>query len=225
MSITAVVVAGGRGEVDALTSVGGEPMVVRSVRILLATGLVDHVVLLDVGMRGDALIRACSGLPGSMRDEFPRTLSGMRPHGSQRADTTAGDGVVTASSVDVVLLHDAARPLAPPELAVAVVAAVRRGHELAVPVLPLADTVKQVDAEGIVRSTPDRSGLRVVQTPIAIRGDLVDPGLAADPVAMATRHAAAGGAVHTVPGHSAAFAVRNAWDLELAELLAGRIER
>jgi 2-C-methyl-D-erythritol 4-phosphate cytidylyltransferase len=223
MSITAVVVAGGRGEVDVLTSVGGEPMVVRSVRALLATGLVDHVLLLDVDMRRDVLMRACSGLPVSTRDEFPRALSGMRPHGTQRADTTAGDGTVTPSSVG--LLHEAARPLAPPELAVAVVAAVRRGHELAVPVLPLADTVKQVDAEGIVRSTPDRSGLRVVQTPIAIRGDLLDPVLAADPVAMASRHAARGGGVHTVPGHSAAFTVRNAWDLELAELLVGRIER
>ncbi|GAA1308723.1 IspD/TarI family cytidylyltransferase [Pseudonocardia xinjiangensis] len=223
MNVTAVVVAGGgRGEVDALTTVGGEPMVVRSVRSLLATGLIDHVVLLDVDARPDALMSACSGLPVSTRSALAHALSGIGPHVGQRAGTTAGDGPVTAGSADVVLLHEAARPFAPAALATTVVTAVRDGHEMAVPVLPLVDTVKQVDAAGLVQATPDRSGLRVLQTPLAVRGDLFDPLLAPEPLELARRHAAAGGAVHTVPGHSAAFPVRSAWDLELAELLAGR---
>jgi len=222
MSTLAVVVAGGPDEVDVLTAVGGEPMVVRSVCTLLATGLVDHVVLLVADERRDALVRACSGLSVSVP---MHALSDMRPHAPQRADATAGDGPITISSADVVVVHEASRPFAPAALAMAVVAAIREGHEMAVPVLPLVDTVKQVDAEGLVQGTPDRSALRVLQTPLAVRGDLLRPSLAADPLALARHHAASGGTVHTVPGHSAAFAVRSAWDLELAELLAKRIER
>lgn len=224
MSVTAVLVVGGPGEVDALTPIGGEPMVVRSVRALLAAGLVDHVLLFDVEARGDVM-RACSGLPVSRCGELPLALSRVRPHGTQRAGAPTSDGMITAGSADVVVLHEAARPLAPPELTVAVIDAVRSGHDMAVPVLPLADTVKQVDADGVVLATPDRSTLRVLQTPLAVRGDLFDPVLVADPLTLARRHAARGGSVHTLPGHSAAFAVRSAWDLELAELLAERIER
>ncbi|GAA3050166.1 2-C-methyl-D-erythritol 4-phosphate cytidylyltransferase [Pseudonocardia yunnanensis] len=197
-------------------------MVVRSVRSLLATGLLDHVVLLAADERRDALVQACFGLSVSVP---MHALSDMQPHGPQRADATAGDGPITISSADVVVVHEASRPFAPTALATAVVAAIHEGHEMAVPVLPLVDTVKQVDAEGLVLGTPDRSGLRVLQTPLAVRGDLLRPALAADPLALARHHAATGGTVHTVPGHSDAFAVHSAWDLELAELLAKRIER
>lgn len=220
MSVTAVVVAGGRRSgVDTLTTVGGVPMVVRAVRAVLASGLVDHVVLLDAEPRWDAVLSACSGLPVSMRDGIRHALFPGSPHAGQRADTAVGDGLVTARSADVVLLHDAARPLAPSELAAAVVATVHAGHDVAVAVLPLTDTVKRIDGAGIVRATPDRAGLCVVQTPQAFRRDLLSAEPAADPLAAAGVLAAAGAVVRTVPGHPMAFAVRSSWDLELAELL------
>ena len=83
---------------------------------------------------------------------------------------------------------------------------------MVVPVLPLSDTVKIVDADGLVLGTPDRSGLRVVQTPCAFRLDVWDcrSALLAQPAARAAR---------TIPGDPLAFAVRSAWDRELAELL------
>jgi 2-C-methyl-D-erythritol 4-phosphate cytidylyltransferase len=227
MNVTAVIVVGGpRAGVDVLAPLHGVPMLVRAVRSVLGTGLVGHVALLDVDARPDALLRACSGLPVSVHDEFRHAVIPVPTHAGQRADTTIGDGSVTSASGDVVLLHDAARPLAPSALAAAVVEAVRSGHDIAVPVLPLADTVKQVDEDGVVRGTPDRAGLRVVQAPHAIRRELLDPDLAVDPLGVALAHAAAGGAVHAVPGDPAAFAVRTAWDLEVAELLVGReVER
>lgn len=203
MSVTAVVVAGGRPDgVDTLLPIGGVPMVVRAVRSVIASGLVSHVVVLDAPARRDALARACSGLPVSGYDGFSRL----------------------PRSGGVLLLHDAARPLAPSALVVAVVEVVRAGHDGAVPVLALADTVKQVDVDGLVAATPDRSGLRVIQTPQAIRADLLDADLAGDPLTALAHHAAAGGAVHTVPGHPRAFAVRGTWDLELAEWLVARGE-
>ena len=69
---------------------------------------------------------------------------------------------------DVVLVHDAARPLVPVDLVEEVVAAVRAGAP-AVPSpagLPLSDTVKRVDAYGIVVETPDRASLRGCGRPL-----------------------------------------------------------
>jgi 2-C-methyl-D-erythritol 4-phosphate cytidylyltransferase/2-C-methyl-D-erythritol 2,4-cyclodiphosphate synthase len=65
-----------------------------------------------------------------------------------------------------VLVHDAARPFASPALiARAIAAAARTGA--AVPVMPVVDTVKTVDASGTITGTIDRAPLRVVQTPQA----------------------------------------------------------
>lgn len=117
-------------------------------------------------------------------------------------------------------MHDARRPLAPSELVKAVLHAVRSGHDVAVPVVPLADTVKLVDGGGLLRSAADRSELRVVQTPQAFRAGLLPAGL--DPLDAAAALAASGVVVHTVVGDPLAFPVRNGWDLELARLLAAR---
>ena len=81
----------------------------------------------------------------------------------------------------------------------AVAEAVLAGQDAAVPALPLTDTVKRVDAEGFVRGSPDRDGLRVVQAPWMGR-----PGVTV---------------AYLVPGDPLAFAVRTEWDLELAEQL------
>ncbi len=184
-------------------------MVTRAVDAVLACGM--KVVVLDEQARRHAVSRACAGQP--VRLLFPH-----RPHAGQRAVGTWGDGLVVG---DVVVLHDAARPFAPPALFDAVVGAVRAGHAAAVPVLPLTDTVKLLDAVGSVLGTPDRSGLRVVQSPYAIRAEL----LQGVPVGALTPSVVLDAAlvVHTVAGDPAAFAVLSAYDLERAELMAGRV--
>jgi 2-C-methyl-D-erythritol 4-phosphate cytidylyltransferase len=216
MIVTAVVVIGGRpDDLDPLTPVGAQPMVARAVRCLLDSGLVERVLVLDRLNRADAVLAACRGLPVSVR--AGNAPAPVRTHVDQRGGAGTGDGSLTSRSSEVVLLHDAARPLAPPELAVAVVQAVHNGCCAAVPVLPMADTVKQVDDSGLVRDAPDRAALRVVQTPQAIRRELLtDP-----PLHAALQLAESGGRVCSVPGHARAFAVRTGWDLERAQLLAG----
>jgi 2-C-methyl-D-erythritol 4-phosphate cytidylyltransferase len=196
------------------------PMVACAVQCLLDSGLVHHVLVLDAQARVGAIERACTGLPVSVRGSI--ALLPLRPHVDQRRRPPAGDGQFATGFADVVLVHDAARPLAPSGLAVAVVDAVRSGHAAAVPVLKLADTVKQVDGGGRVRSSPDRSTLRIVQTPQAVRRDLIDRASALEPLSAALVHAATGASVHTVPGDPLAFAVRTAWDRELAELAVRR---
>ncbi|MFC4946795.1 2-C-methyl-D-erythritol 4-phosphate cytidylyltransferase [Pseudonocardia sp. GCM10023141] len=224
MNVIAVVVAGvRRAGPDALTELNGHSLLVHAVRGLLAAGVVERVhVLVDPGADPGPITAACSGLPVEVHAAALRhLLLRVGPHARQRAGATDGDGLVTPGSDAVVLLHDAARPLAPPALAAAVVAAVVAGAPAAVPVLPLADTVKRVDPDGTVRATPDRSALRVVQLPQAFRAELLAD--VADPLGAAAELAAAGVAVHTVAGDPLAFAVHTAWHLEQARLLAGRI--
>jgi 2-C-methyl-D-erythritol 4-phosphate cytidylyltransferase len=229
MDFSAVVVAPGRcwdrraGAVDPLTPLGGVPMVVWAVRSLLAglSGVVgtDRVVLLAPADRHAALTRACAGLPVEVRETLsshaqPLWAQPSWAHAGQRSGTPAGFAPVRNP---VLLVHDALRPLAPPALVARVVAElVGTGCAAVVPVLPLTDTVKLVDADDLITATPDRAGLRVLQTPLAVRSELVGPG--ADPIeavpALAVEHP-----VRSVEGDPLAFPVHSAWDLELAELL------
>jgi 2-C-methyl-D-erythritol 4-phosphate cytidylyltransferase len=73
---------------------------------------------------------------------------------------------------EVIVVHDAARPLAPPSLFRAVVDAVRAGADAAVPGLAVADTIKEVRA-GVVVGTLDRASLVAVQTPQAFRAPIL----------------------------------------------------
>ena len=209
MHVTAVVVADDVG-IDPLTRIAGVPMVVRSVRRVLASGVADRIMI-DAPER---VLHACAGLPVHAWAEHPwhgrHASARIRAHAGQRAGGAGGDDQIT----DVLLVHDAARPLTPPALFTAALAAVLAGADAVVPVLPLPDTVKLVDGDGVVLGTPDRAGLRVVQTPGAFRAAVWDVHSA--PLAQPASRAA-----QTIPGDPLAFPVRTAWDLELAGLLAG----
>ncbi|MCT2138779.1 IspD/TarI family cytidylyltransferase, partial [Dietzia cinnamea] len=131
-----------------------------------------------------------------------------------------------AAVYDVLLVHDAARCLTPPDAIRRVVTAVRGGAVAVVPVLPVVDTVKQVDADGYVVGTPDRAALRAVQTPQGFAPDVL---LAAyDAAGDVTTDDAGlvertGDRVATVPGDPLAFKITTADDhaRALAELDPG----
>ncbi len=193
-----------------LAPVLGVPVVVRAVKGLLASGVVGEVAVVVRPQACDVAVRLLAGLPVSVHPD---------PAAAVVVVGRARDGGAPA-----VLLHDAGRPLTPPALAEAVTASVAGSHGVAVPVLALADTVKHVGPDGLVVGGPDRAALRVVQTPQAFRADVLSDDvlrrvLTAEPVEHAW--AAVGAPVVTVPGHPLAFAVRSAWDRELAEMLAG----
>ena len=152
---------------------------------------------------------------------------------SSKAATAGSESVRRAlaalpDSVQVVLVHDAARPLVPGALVDAVVAAVRAGADAVVPGLPVADTVKQVDAEGAVVATVDRSALRAVQTPQGFRRAVLDAAYGVPDAGEATDDAGhverpAAGCV-VVPGAEEAFKVTRPLDLLLAEAVLARRE-
>jgi 2-C-methyl-D-erythritol 4-phosphate cytidylyltransferase len=145
--------------------------------------------------------------------------------GASRTESVAA-GLAAVGAVDVVLVHDAARCLTPLAVFERVVEAVRGGAAGAVPGIPLVDTVKTVDAAGVITGTPDRGSLRAVQTPQGFGRDVLvaayhRSGLAAtDDAALVEL---AGHHVIVVEGDPLAFKVTTRDDLEHAErLLAGR---
>ncbi len=139
--------------------------------------------------------------------------------------------------LDIVLVHDAARCLAPTSLMEDLVLAVEAGAEGVIPGLPVVDTIKQiyVDDSGrqIVAHTPDRGMLRLAQTPQAFGFDrLLDlhvfaEGRAASEATAATDDAAlleeAGGTVEVIEGSPEAFKVTTPLDLERLAVALGEV--
>jgi 2-C-methyl-D-erythritol 4-phosphate cytidylyltransferase len=123
-------------------------------------------------------------------------------------------------AADVVVVHDAARPLATAALYARVVAAVRAGADAAVPGLPVTDTVKRVRDDRVVETVP-RDELVVVQTPQAFRRDALEQAHAR--AAIGTDDAAlveaAGGTVVVIEGEPRNLKVTVAADIELARAL------
>lgn len=85
--------------------------------------------------------------------------------GATRSESVRIGLAAIDESAEFVLVHDAARSLASTALAQSVIDALRSGEVAVIPGLPEVDTVKVVDANGYVTSTPDRASLRKVQTP------------------------------------------------------------
>ncbi len=68
-------------------------------------------------------------------------------------------------TIKYVLVHDAARALATSDLASRVLSELEKGEAAVIPALNVIDTIKEVDRDGYVRNTPDRSILKAIQTP------------------------------------------------------------
>lgn len=145
--------------------------------------------------------------------------------GSERADSVRAALAVVDEDAAVIVVHDAARPLASGELHQAVVAAVHAGADAAIPAVPVTDTIKQTthDQEGrsVVIATPDRSTLVAVQTPQAFRAAILRDAHATS--AGATDDAALveaiGGTVVVIDGESTNIKITGPNDLAIAAIL------
>lgn len=225
--VIALIAAAGQGtrlgaEVPkAYVELRGRTLLERSVRALLASGVVDEVIVL---------------VSPDMEPEAARIIgridtAGAAPirlvhGGSERADSVWAGLQAIPDDDAVVLIHDAARALTPPAMVRGVAKRVLEGAPAAVPVVPVADTIKEVAADAVV-STPDRSRLRAVQTPQAFRlSALRQANLdywAEQPEFTATDDASLmewhGEHVATVPGDTLAFKITTPIDLTLAHAL------
>jgi 2-C-methyl-D-erythritol 4-phosphate cytidylyltransferase/2-C-methyl-D-erythritol 2,4-cyclodiphosphate synthase len=161
--VGAIVAAGGAGLRAGVAKqwllLGGESVLRRSARLLAACDLVDELVaVVPAGEEG----RAAAELAGLPR--AARVVAG----GAQRADSVR-NGLAALDGCAVVLIHDAARPFAPPELVRRVAeAAARDGAALAAQLA--TDTVKRAAR---VAATLDRREVWLAQTPQGFRRDLL----------------------------------------------------
>jgi 2-C-methyl-D-erythritol 4-phosphate cytidylyltransferase len=141
--------------------------------------------------------------------------------GATRSDSVRAGLAAVPEDAAVIVVHDAARPLAPPALFGAVVAVVAAGDaDGAIPVVPVTDTLKRVDGSEVV-ATVDREGLVAVQTPQAfaaavLRRAHASGGEATDDAGLLE---ALGATVRTVAGDPVNLKLTHPADLAVAEAL------
>jgi 2-C-methyl-D-erythritol 4-phosphate cytidylyltransferase len=224
MEARAIIVAAGRGErmgagaPKAFLAVAGVPMLVHSARAFDAAASVSAIAVV---------------VPADRIDEARAMLRGLQKPvtvvagGERRQDSVRrGLDAVPGDFDGVVLVHDAARPLVDVAL-IDLVAAVAGRAGAAIPVLPVADTIKRIE-DGIVRATVDRAALSAAQTPqgfdIAVLREAYDvaerDGTPLTDEAMAVEHI--GRPVRAVPGSARNRKITTPDDLAWAEDLLAR---
>ena len=207
----ALIVAAGSGErlgasrPKAFVTLAGRPMVQWSVDALRAVPAVQRIVV--ALPEGETAPEGTTGVPGGS----------VRSASVRAALAVAGPG-------DPVIVHDAARPLVTPEAVEATLAALGDADG-AIAAAPVADTIKEADADGTVRATLDRSRLWAVQTPQTFRRAALERALAVDDDTLAAASDDAwlvertGGTVRVVAGSPENLKVTTVDDLQRAELV------
>ena len=213
----AVVVAGGAGTRlggpvrKQYLHIGGEPVLLRAVRPFLDHPRIASVVVV---------------LPPDDVADPPRWLSDLPVRivagGAERGDSVFNGLTAVPDGVDRVLVHDGARPFVSAD----VIGRVLDADGGVIAAVPVTDTIQQVDADGVITSTPDRSTLWQAQTPQgfpraalldAYRRARADGIVLTDDAAVYARYA---GPVRVVPGSPRNLKVTRPDDLPVAEALA-----
>lgn len=177
--------------------------------------------LVDIAV--GAAASACHGvvvvLPAGIRWDGPPVAAAVSGGATRSASVRSGLAVVPPTA-EVVVVHDAAHPVAGAELIRAVVGAIERGADAAVPGVPLAETVKRV-RDGVAVETIPAGGLVAAPTPHAFRAQVLRAaherdGEAADDTVLVERLSAR---VAVVAGDPRNVHVATPTDLELASRL------
>lgn len=201
------------GAPKAFVNLCGRPMLEHALDGLRNSGVVDAVVV---------------AVPPNRTDEAKLVFGGdavIVAGGSDRAESVML-ALAAVGDAEFVLVHDAARALTPPSLIVRVVRALESGHPAVVPGLPVTDTIKAVDANGVVLGTPERSGLRAVQTPQGFQTEVLRRAYERAAAGVFTDDASVvemtGIPIQVVEGDPLAFKITTPTDLLLAQALLGQ---
>ncbi|KJX75698.1 2-C-methyl-D-erythritol 4-phosphate cytidylyltransferase [Mycobacterium lepromatosis] len=230
-TVVAVVPAAGSGKrlaagiPKAFCELDGRTIVERAVTGLLESGVVDHVVVAVPADRIDQTQWVLSQRLAKSVGQYATVVAGGADRTKSVAQALAAlPAPSRAGAPEFILVHDAARALTPARLIVRVVDALRAGNTAVVPALPLSDTIKAVDVNGMVLSTPERFGLRAVQTPQGFATELLRCAYqrclhldAVDFTDDASLVEHLGGQVQVVAGDPLAFKITTQLDLLLAK--------
>ena len=165
-----VIVAAGRGtraadgELKQFRWVAGKPMLLHSVLAFQDRS--------DVGMVVCVLPRAYAGDPPPWLFQCDLERMLVSVGGPERSESVANGLEDLPESLSIVAIHDAARPLVPPDVIERVITQARSGTG-AVPALPVTDTLKRADATGRITATLDRDRLWRAQTPQAFPREMI----------------------------------------------------
>lgn len=227
--VGAIVPAAGKGErlgakgEKVSPPLGGEPLLVRALRCLEGSPEVDSLVVAIV----PGLERRWEE---RLREEFKFSkLWAVVPGGATRQDSVRRGFEALPEGVELVLIHDGARPLCTKELVERVLASARE-HGAAVAALPASDTIKEGDGELFVVRTPPRELMWLAQTPQAFRTSIIREAwqkaearglLFTDDASLVEE---LGHRVKIVPGEATNIKVTTPLDLVLAEALLRSLE-
>ncbi len=131
---------------------------------LIDKTLVEHAVAALAPVAELIIVTAPSGFEDKFRELLGDQVT-VITGGVLRSDSIRIALEKIPANYEYVLVHDAARAIASTDLAKNIIAELAKGEQAVIPALDVVDTIKEVDASGYVRSTPDRSTLRAVQTP------------------------------------------------------------
>ncbi len=169
--VAVVIVAGGRGsrvggdELKQFRWVAGKPMLLHSVQKFQAR---DDVAMVVVVLPFEHVGDPPAWL---FQSDTERLL--LSVGGRERGDSVRNGLEDVPSGVDIVVIHDAARPLVTSSMIDRVIAEARLGHGAA-PGLPVTDTLKRVSGTGEIIETVDREGLVRIQTPQAFPREMIE---------------------------------------------------
>ncbi len=154
-SVTVIIPAGGSGE-----RLGAS--IPKALVQLADRTLIEHCVSRIAPIANQIIVAAPAGYEEKFRsllgDDILVVTGGITRTDSVRA-------ALSRATSDYILVHDAARSLASTQLAGRVIDALASGEKAVIPVLPVIDTIKNVDHNNFVITTHDRNALRAVQTP------------------------------------------------------------
>jgi 2-C-methyl-D-erythritol 4-phosphate cytidylyltransferase len=218
LSVWAILAAAGRGErlggnrPKAFAKLRGRPLLAESLERLEASDWVDAIVIAAPAGWEEPSILVAEELGCA---KVASCVAG----GQTRAESVRAGVDEVPGDAAAVLVHDAARPLLPDDVIERVLTALNDGWDGAVPVLPLADTIKRVDGPRVVE-TLVRGELVAAQTPQAFVASVLREAVAGD-LAGATDCSslveARGGRVAAVPGDQRLLKVTSPEDLNLIE--------
>jgi 2-C-methyl-D-erythritol 4-phosphate cytidylyltransferase len=215
VSVWAVLVAAGRGErlgqerPKAFARLGGRVLLAESLERLDASPWIDAIVVVAPPEWEEAVIVLAEELAAG---KVAASVTG----GSTRAESVRAGLEEVPDAADVILVHDAARPLVTDELIERLLLALGEGYDGAVPGVPVTDTVKRVRDGEVVETLP-RDELVAVQTPQAFVAPVLRAAAAGDGTDCASLVEANGGRVRVVEGDPRLLKVTTPADLALVE--------
>ncbi|NUS73073.1 MAG: 2-C-methyl-D-erythritol 4-phosphate cytidylyltransferase [Corynebacteriales bacterium] len=210
----------GGGVPKALRHLCAEPLLTHALREAFRSNRISALVVVGPKAHQAEIYEIVSGL--KVETSLEALWTQVVPGGRTRTESvTAGLAALRERAEEHILVHDAARALAPAHLFGEVIDALRSDVDAVVPALPVVDTIKQVDSNGHVMGTVDRNPLRAIQTPQGFTRTMLERVHAC---AVETTDDAAlveklGGIVVCVSGSELARKVTTPADMAIAEAL------